>query len=160
MNKTSKIAVAAMLAALCCVATIVIKIPSPMNGYLNLGDCIVLLSGFMLTPMYGFFAAGIGSAMADVFSGYVLYAPITFLIKGIMVLTVYFIFKHMRRAGKIASRIIAGLAAEMIMVCGYYIFEGFLYGFAEALINIPSNCIQGLAGFVIGITLARIFEKY
>ena len=64
-NKTRKIVMTAMFAALCCVATMIIKIPSPLKGYLNLGDCIVLLSGFMLSPLYGFLAAGIGSALAD-----------------------------------------------------------------------------------------------
>lgn len=161
MNKTSKIVVAAMLAALCCVATMVIKIPSPLNGYLNLGDCVVLLSGFMLTPFYGFLAAGIGSALADVFSGYVIYTPVTFIIKGFMALTVYFLFKRLNnRLGKTASRIISGLTAEIIMVFGYYIFEGFLYGFAEALVNILSNCVQGFAGLIIGVVLSGIFEKY
>ena len=49
-NKTKKIVVAAMLAALTCVATMIIKIPSPLKGYLNLGDCVVLLAGWMLIP--------------------------------------------------------------------------------------------------------------
>ena len=62
-----------MLAALICVATMVIKIPSPLNGYINLGDCIVLLSGWLLSPVYGFMAAGLGSALADLFAGYVTY---------------------------------------------------------------------------------------
>ena len=86
-----------MLAALCCVATMIIKIPSPLKGYLNLGDCIVLLSGFMLSPLYGFLAAGIGSALADVFSGYVVYAPATFLIKGLMALAAFGIYKALNK---------------------------------------------------------------
>ena len=43
-----------MLAALCCVATMIIKIPSPLKSYLNLGDCVVLLSGWFLGSAYGF----------------------------------------------------------------------------------------------------------
>ena len=35
-NKTKKIVMAALLAALACVATMIIKIPSPLKGYLNL----------------------------------------------------------------------------------------------------------------------------
>ena len=92
-NKTRKIVLAAMFAALCCVATMIIKIPSPLKGYLNLGDCIVLLSGFMLSPVYGFLAAGFGSALADIFSGYIVYAPATFIIKGVMALVAYYGFK-------------------------------------------------------------------
>ena len=75
-NKTKKIVMAAMFAALCCVATMIIKIPSPLKGYINLGDCVVLLSGWMLSPAYAFLAAGIGSALADLFSGYLVYAPV------------------------------------------------------------------------------------
>ena len=55
--KTRKIVTASMLAALCCVATMIIRIPSPLKGYMNLGDCVVLLSGWLLSPVYGFFAA-------------------------------------------------------------------------------------------------------
>ena len=64
-TRTKKIVMAAMLAALACVATMIIKIPSPLKGYLNLGDCIVLVAGWMLSPTYGFLAAGLGSALAD-----------------------------------------------------------------------------------------------
>ena len=38
MKKTLKLVMAAMFCALSCVATMVIRIPSPMNGYVNLGD--------------------------------------------------------------------------------------------------------------------------
>ena len=48
---------ASMLAAMACAATLVIQIPSPMNGYVNLGDAVVLLSGWLLGPWYGFAAA-------------------------------------------------------------------------------------------------------
>ena len=64
-TKTQKIVMAAMLAALVCVATMIVKIPSPLKGYLNLGDCVVLLSGWILSPVYGFLAAGIGSDISD-----------------------------------------------------------------------------------------------
>ena len=90
-NATQKMVIAALLAALTCVATMIIKIPSPLKGYMNLGDCVVLVAGWMLSPLYGFLAAGIGSALADLFSGYVVYAPVTFAIKGIMALAAWYI---------------------------------------------------------------------
>ncbi|MBP3559105.1 MAG: ECF transporter S component [Clostridia bacterium] len=89
-DTTRKIAIASMLAALVCVATMIIKIPSPLKGYINLGDCVVLLSGWLLPPGYSFLAAGVGSALADVFSGYAVYAPVTFAIKGLMAVVAYF----------------------------------------------------------------------
>lgn len=159
-TNTRKIVIASMLAALCCVATMIIKIPSPLKGYLNLGDCIVLLAGWLLSPGYGFAAAGIGSALADVFSGYVIYAPATFVIKGIMAIIAHFCFKGMHnKLGSPLSRIIGGALAEVAMIGGYFVFEGFMYGFAPSLVNIPANGMQGLAGLIIGLILVKFFEK-
>ena len=160
-TKTQKIALAAMLAALVCVATMIVKIPSPLKGYLNLGDCVVLLSGWMLSPLYGFLAAGIGSALADVFSGYVIYAPATFIIKGMMALLAYFLFfTSQKKCSMVLSRICSGLVAEIWMIAGYYLFEGILYGFGPAAVNIAANGVQGLAGLCIGVLLIKILEKY
>ena len=151
---------AAMLAALTCVATMIIKIPSPLKGYLNLGDCVVLLCGWMLNPVYGFLAAGIGSALADLFSGYIVYAPATFAIKGLMALSAFYGYKLLRKGmGRLSSRIITGIVAEAIMILGYFIFEGFLYGFGASAVNIPANGFQGIAGLILGCALVRIFEK-
>ena len=92
-SNTQKLVLSAMFAALICVVTMIIKVPSPLKGYLNLGDCVVLLAGWMLSPGYGFLAAGIGSALADLFSGYVVYAPATFIIKGCMAVTAGYMYK-------------------------------------------------------------------
>lgn len=159
-NATKQIVIAAMLAALTCVATMVIKIPSPLNGYLNLGDCVVLLAGWTLSPVYAFLAAGIGSALADLFSGYVLYAPATFVIKGLMALIAYYGFKLLNaKIGVRISRVIAGIFAEAVMVLGYFVFEGFIYGFGASAVNIPANSIQGVVGLILGYILVSVFKK-
>lgn len=151
---------ASLLAALTCAATMVIKIPSPLNGYINLGDCLVLLSGWLLSPVYGFMAAGLGSALADLFSGYAAYAPATFIIKGSMALIAFGGCKLMHKwLGNFPARIISGAAAEAAMVLGYFVFEGFLYGFGPSAVNIPANGIQGTAGLLFGVILIKIFEK-
>lgn len=158
--KTKQLATASLIAALVCVATMVIKIPSPLKGYINLGDCVVLLAGWVLSPAYAFLAAGIGSALADLFSGYLVYAPATFIIKGLMALIALYGFKLLnKKFGNIVCRITSGIVAEIIMVLGYYIFEGFMYGFGPSAVNIPANSIQGVAGIIIGVMLIKIFEK-
>jgi len=158
--KTKTLVITALLAALTCVATMIIKIPSPLEGYLNLGDCIVLVAGWMLPPTYAFLAAGIGSAMADILSGYVVYAPATLFIKGLMAIIAFYGFKLLRKAlGSLPSRIIGGIVAEIVMVLGYYVFEGFIYGFIPSAVNIPANAIQGAAGLILGTIIFKIFEK-
>lgn len=154
-TKTQKIVLAALFAALACIATLVIKIPSPLKGYINLGDCIVLLAGWLLSRGYGFMAAGLGSALADLILGYAVYAPVTFVVKGTMALAASL------GSGKcLVSKLVSGVAAELVMILGYYVFEGFMYGFGPAAINIPANAVQGVAGLVIGIILVKIFEKH
>lgn len=159
-NATQKIVTAAMFAALTCVATMIIKIPSPLNGYINIGDSIVLLAAWTLSPLYGFLAAGIGSALADILSGYIVYAPATFVIKGVMVLIAFYGIKTIpKKANSFAAKIVSGALAEIWMGVGYFLFEGLLYGFAPSAVNIPANCIQGVAGLVLGCALIKIFEK-
>ncbi len=159
-TNAKKIVMAALIAALACVATMIIKIPSPLNGYVNLGDCVVLVAGWMLSPAYGFLAAGIGSALADLFSGYAIYAPATFVIKGLMALIAYFVAKMLKnKQKKLSSKIISGVAAEIFMILGYFVFEGFLYGFVPSAVNIPANGVQGAAGLIMGILLTSVFEK-
>lgn len=159
-TRTQKTVMAALMAALACVATMVIRIPSPLKGYINLGDCVVLAAGWMLSPAYGFLAAGLGSALADVFSGYIVYAPATFVIKGLMAITAHYGFRLMnKRLSTLPSRIISGAAAAVVMVLGYYLFEGVLYGFVPSAVNIPANAVQGAAGLIIGTVLMKILEK-
>ncbi len=159
-SKTQKIALSALLTAIVCIATMIIKIPSPLKGYVNLGDCVVLLSGWLLPLPYGFLAAGLGSALADVFSGYIIYAPATFIIKGLMAVVAYCAFKGTgAKLNKIVARITSAVLAEIVMVLGYYIFEGFMYGFIPSAVNILPNAMQAIAGIIIGVILIQIFQK-
>lgn len=159
-NTTKRIVMSSMFAALVCIATMIIKIPSPLKGYINLGDCFVLLSGWLLNPVYGFLAAGIGSALADVFGGYAVYAPVTFVIKGAMAVVAFYVYKLMRKRTKdISSRIFSGTCAEVLMIAGYFLFEGLLYGFAPSMVNIPANAVQGVAGLILGVILVKVFDK-
>ena len=84
MNPLLRLVMTGVLMALACVATMVIQIPSPTHGYMNLGDCVVLLSGCLLGPVYGAVAGGVGSALADLLSGYAVYVPGTLVIKAVM----------------------------------------------------------------------------
>ena len=149
-NKTRKIVFSALMASLVCVATMVIKIPSPLSGYINLGDGVVLLCGWLLGPVYGFLAAAVGSALADLFYGYMVYVPATFFIKGAVALIACVLSK---------KKIIGALVAESVMVAGYYVFEGFLYGFGASLVNVTPNIVQATAGIIVGLLLIKVFKK-
>lgn len=154
-----KLVIAALLASFACVATMIIQIPNGIGGYFNLGDCIVLLCGWLLGPVYGAFAAGIGSMLADVFSFYVAYAPATFIIKALMAVIAFYIAKAFSGKDRLAS-LVSGICAELFMVLGYFVFEGiFLYGFGTALAGMLPNVLQGAAGIVCAFLLKEFIDR-
>ena len=151
--------ISALFAALICVATMVVKIPTPLNGYINLGDCVILVVAFTLPCGYGFLAAAVGSCLADILSGYTAYAPATFIIKGLMVLVVFAVTKLLKTKKSNLVKVLSGVMAEIVMVSGDYVFEGFMYGFSASLVNIPMNAVQGVAGLILAIILIKVLEK-
>ena len=163
-DKLLKICVTAMFAALICVATMLIQIPSPLNGYVNFGDCFILIAAWVLGPVYGFAAGGIGSALADLFTGYVHYVPGTFVIKGLIAVAAALICRAMlKKMPKISvpAYIVSALAGEIIMVGGYYLYAALLLGksFAGAAASVPGNLVQGAFGLVCGVVIIKIIAK-
>lgn len=157
-EKVLRLTQAAMFTAMTCVATMVIQVPSPMNGFVNLGDCMVLLSGFLLGPFYGVAAAGLGSMLADVISGYAHYAPGTLVIKALCALIAWFIYDKFGRRGFAA--VLGGVAAECFMVFGYFCYACLLLGRGfGAAASIPGNVVQGIFGVIAGVLLLKVVEK-
>ena len=64
-----------------------------------------------------------------------------------------------KKAKSTISRIFSGILAEIVMILGYFLFEGILYGFVPSLVNIPANAVQAVAGIIIGVVLITVFEK-
>ena len=178
-DNTQKLVLAALMAAFTCIATMIIKIPTPTFGYVHLGDGLVLLSGITLGSLTGALSAGIGSMFADIFSGYVSYAPATFLIKALTAGAAGFLFHMMKNRIKSSAYtrsicvITGGLIGEAIMVIGYFLYEagvaafasgGFtqaaLYaGIASSAVGIPFNIVQGVTGIVIALVLLPVLLK-
>ncbi|SJZ92924.1 ECF transporter S component [Garciella nitratireducens] len=148
-----KITHTSLLIALVFLCTVVIIIPSPLGGYINLGDAAIYLSSYFLGPMLGFLAAGIGSMLGDFYLGYVNYMIATLLIKGTMGLISGYLFQK-------EKYILGSISGLMIMVIGYYIFEIILFhNLLSPLANIPYNLIQGIIGVVVGILLIKMFKN-
>ena len=75
-----------VLAALVFVLTYFPKVPVPVTGgYVHLGDGAIFLAALLLGPL-GIPAAAIGSGLADLIGGYMLYVIPTVIIKGLVAL--------------------------------------------------------------------------
>lgn len=161
-SQSKKLAFTALFSALCCIGTVIIAIPLP-NGYFTVGDVFVLLSGWVLGPCYGSIAAAVGSALADVVSGYAIYAPVTALIKGGSALIAYMLCRFFKILIKkerydLFPRLFSALFAEGFMALGYLLFETLLYGWGGALLSLTGNLLQG--GCCLGIATAIFSALY
>ncbi len=160
--KLRKLVLAALFAALCAVMTLVLQIPSPMQGYVNLGDCAVLLSAWVLGPVYGGAAAGVGSMLADLMSGYPHYAPGTFVVKLAMAAAAALLLRLLRPGtGRLLPALaVSGLAAEALMVAGYFGYACLWLGKGlAAAASIPGNIVQGAFGLAAAAALYTALSR-
>ena len=142
-----------LLAALSLLLTMYVHVPMPMTqGYVHLGDAAVVLSGLVMGP-WGAIPAALGSALADLLSGFGLYAIPTFIIKGAMALAVGAFLKD--ETGLSLKCVLVLILCELWMVLGYFVFEGFVYGWATGVADLLGNAVQGGAGAVLGAVLCQ-----
>jgi uncharacterized membrane protein len=161
-EKLRRLTLTGILTALTTVATMLIRIPTPTKGYINLGDTIVNLSAWILGPVYGAAAGGIGSALADLFAGYTVYCPATLIIKALMAVAAFYVYQMFsRKSNSIGARIASAVAAEIIMITGYAVFEGFLYGSAAmAVASVTGNLVQGIFGAGASVALYELLLRH
>ncbi|ADH60652.1 protein of unknown function DUF1393 [Thermoanaerobacter mathranii subsp. mathranii str. A3] len=156
-NKVKKIVYGAFMIALVTIGTMVIQIPTPATkGYINVGDSFIFLSSALFGSLMGFIAGGIGSALADLLSGYAYWAPWTFIIKGIEGLIVGLMYKKYTNE---YLRVVFLTIGALWMVLGYYIAGGVMYGFKTSLVDVPSNLVQGFASIIVGYILIRLISR-
>lgn len=158
----------ALFAALGYVATRILQIPTPSGGYVNLGDTVVILGAYLLGPVYGAVAGGIGPALADLLSGYVIYVPATLVIKAVMALLAALLYRALGK--KTWSMVVCAVAAEAVMIVGYWLFETVLAAAAGegsfmvclaacGAAGIPGNLVQAAFGIAASTLLALALRQ-
>ncbi len=160
MKKNSvalKIALIAILTAVVTVFTMIVKVPTA-KGYLHLGDVAICFVSYTLGPITGLICGGLGTALADLISGYASWALISLIVHGIEGLVIgLIVFKGQMAFWK---KLVAGIATIVIVAGGYYLLSGlFLTGFEAALAEIPGNIGQSGIGVVVGLALSEAVKK-
>ena len=157
-----KLALAAVFAALVCVATLALVISIPAtSGYFNLGETVIYIAALLFGLLVGAFAGG-GAAIADI-----LVAPQfalgTLIIKGFEGAIVGFLNRKLQKITR--SRSLSATASIIIggleMVAGYFIYEQLVLGYplAVALVEVPFNMVQMLVGLVVAIPVMHILLR-
>lgn len=153
-EKIKRLAVHGIFTALIGVLTLFASVPLPVGSggaYLNAGDAAIYASAYVLGPVGGMITAAVGSALADVLHGAVVYAPATLVIKGLMGFLAGLIFKK--------SRYLAPPVSGLVMPAGYFLFEIILYGVETALFGLWTNAIQYAFGAAAGILIVLALSR-
>jgi uncharacterized membrane protein len=153
-KKIGAIAYTAVFTALVFVFTMLVNIKWPFGngGLIHLGNVPLFICAILLGKKTGAVAGAVGMGLFDLISGWVLWAPFTFVIVGLMGFTTGAITE---RKKTILRCVISLAAALVIKVAGYYIAEWVIYGNPIApLQSVPGNIIQiGLASVLVLIAI-------
>jgi len=147
---------AALFAALVYVATAWLpRLPIPGGGYVHVGDVFVFLAAALLPKRYALPAAGIGAALADLLTGFALWAPASLVIKMLCALCLTCRHKVLCKANWLGL-----LAALPITVGGYYLAEVLMVGnFTSPLAGMPFNAAQWLVSAVLFVLAGAAADR-
>lgn len=154
------LATTAVMTALVLALTFIHIAPTPIGGYIHLGDVAINFAALAFGPWVGLIAGGLGTALADVLSGYAVFAPLTFVSHGLQGLVVGWIY-WTRRTN--TSMVLAVIAGGVVLILGYFIGEAaVLYGMAGALAELPWNAVQeavGTLGAAVYLAVAQAYPR-
>ncbi len=148
MNNIRRNALIALMAALIFVLTTVPRIPTPIGGYIHLGDAGVSFAACAFGPWVAMIAGAFGTALADLL-GYPQWAIFSLLIHGAQGLAMGWLLRRVTWA----NSFLALLASTAIVVGGYFVAGAILEGTAMATLELLPNAVQALSGGLIGIPL-------
>ena len=145
-----RIALIAVMTAVTYILTRMVQIPTTAGGYIHLGDAAIFFASFAFGPWVGGIAGGLGTALADLTSGYANWAIFSFLVHGLQGWLVGALAPKDPNWRRVLIAIVAGCA---VVVGGYLLAGMVLMGIGTALSEIPANIIQALSGGLIGTPL-------
>ncbi len=148
-----------LLAALICVSTFIIKIPSPVtNGYTHLGDGFIFIAVLLLGKKNGAWAGAIGASLADMLGGYSYYAIPTFIIKGAMALIMGTTVEKLS-SGMKNKWVVGAIMGSVWQVMAYYVTGSLMVGnFISTISEIPGNAVQSAAGIITAAAFMEVFR--
>ncbi len=146
-------------------ATIAIQVYQPFTGgYLNLGEAVIYAAAITATPLVAAIAGGVGASLADVATGYAIFAPGTLVIKMVEGYLAGVLVRRLEGRGILGTGLACFLAG-LWMVLGYFLYEYFVSNPltgrppVNAVMEVPGNIIQALAGVIVGVPVGYWLKR-
>jgi uncharacterized repeat protein (TIGR04002 family) len=154
-EKVQTLVTTALMAAIIFVFTAYVHVPSH-TGYTHIGDGFLYLAACLLPTPYAAAAGAIGAGLADVLSGYAIWAPGTVIIKAVTAL-----FFSSKSAKIICKRnLLAILPSFVVCVGGYYLYEALITGnWISPALGIPGYVTQVVLSSITFVLAGGALEK-
>lgn len=149
--KIREMTLTAIMSALVFIATFIPKIPIPL-GYAHLGDAAIFITIILCGRKIGILSGVIGSAFADLLSGFPIWILPTIFIKAAMAET----FFRLRDKNIFLGLIVACL----LMTLGYTLAGAILYeSLSAALASTPGLLLKSAVNIFITIIISTAIKE-
>ena len=145
-----------VFATLVFVVTAYLHIPT-YNGYVHVGDGFIFLAACLLPLPYSVFVGAIGAMLADLLTGFAIWAPGSMVIKALVAL----LFSSKGKKILTLRNTLMLIPAAVISIAGYYFYEVLITGsFLASLSGIPGSTIQAVTSSLVFVAAAIAMDKF
>ena len=150
------ICMSGIFSALVFVTTAYLQIPT-YNGYLHCGDGLIFIAACLLPMPYSIVVGALGALLADLLTGFAMWAPGSMIIKGLLALL------FTCKGSKILTKrnLFMLLPAALVSAAGYYLYEALITdSFIASLSGIPGSLVQAVASSIVYVAIGVAMDKY
>jgi len=167
-NKTQRLALTALMAALIIISIMFLRIPVPVTGgIIHPGDTFIFLAVMMLGIKNAAIAGSVGASLANILSGLSHWAPWTFVIKGVMAIIMGMVFNAMggkkpetSQSKKFGLYTVGMIIGGIWQIAGYAVaYRAVIGSWGVALWGVIGDVIQTSVAIVLVLILANVLRK-
>lgn len=156
-TNTKDLVLTGLLTALVFIFTrfINIRLPISINGGLiHMGNVMLFVTAIVFGKRKAAISGAVGMGLFDILSGWALWAPFTFVVRGVMGYIIG-MFAEKGEGKNVGLNLFGIVLGGIWMLLGYYLTEVILYGnWLTPFTSIYGNMIQIVIGAIIGIPVA------
>ena len=155
-NRIKMMCISGIFSAIVFVVTAYLHIPT-YNGYVHCGDGFIFLAASILPMPYAVLVGAIGALLADLLTGFAIWAPGSVVIKALVAM----LFSCKAKKIVTVRNSIMLLPAALISIVGYYLYEALITGsFIVSLSGIPGSAVQAVASSIVFVTAGLAMDKF
>lgn len=162
-NKTRSLVESSFLIALVFVSTLFLNIKLPIaanGGLVHLGSAMLFICAILFGPKKGAIAGAFGMGLFDLVAGWTLWAPFTFITRGVQGFIVGYIAHSALKLRPTFKNTLAIIVSVPFMLAGYYICEAILFkSWVIPLASMPGDLVQSFVGLAIALPLCAVLQK-